>query len=371
MMSRWVVVLVVAAALAFDARSLIADEARDTVIVETLKRLKKFDLSERPDLKEAVLRHADRLEDSEAYLELVEQFQLTGAEIRLLAFIEKEPAGNAAAKAARLLVDFGLEEKLQAALTGENVETAKNTATALGNAGGAKVLGLLGPMAINEEVAPEVRTTAARMLGGNVNGQQQLLDWTVAGKLPEDVKLIVGDALLHSATESIRKQAGDYFELPKTASAEPLPPLSKLVAMRGDAKAGTAIFAKKGECAKCHKINGQGKEVGPDLSEIGSKLSRDAFYVAILDPSAGISHNYESYSVLTEEGQIIAGILVSETDDQVVLKDAGAIVHTIPRDNIDGMKKQKTSLMPSDLQKNLTTEDLVNVVEYLTTLKKK
>ena len=79
------------------------------------------------------------------------------------------------------------------------------------------------------------------------------------------------------------------------------------------------------QCRNCHKIAGQGKEVGPDLSEIGSKLTREALYVSILDPSAGISHNYEMYLIELASGNIVSGVIISRTDDAVVLKDKEAI----------------------------------------------
>ncbi|MEZ6111521.1 MAG: c-type cytochrome [Pirellulaceae bacterium] len=123
-------------------------------------------------------------------------------------------------------------------------------------------------------------------------------------------------------------------------------------------------------CGKCHKVRDEGKEVGPELSEIGSKLSRDALYVAILDPSAGISHNYETYTVLLDNGTVVTGLMVSETDEAVTIKTAEAILRTFKQDEIEEMIKQKVSLMPSNLQQTMSVQDLVDVVEYLTTLKK-
>ena len=79
-------------------------------------------------------------------------------------------------------------------------------------------------------------------------------------------------------------------------------------------------FRGVGTCANCHIVNKFGKDVGPDLSEIGSKLSREAMYTSILDPSAGISHNYENYIVVTASGQVINGLKMSETPDEVVIR---------------------------------------------------
>ena len=117
-------------------------------------------------------------------------------------------------------------------------------------------------------------------------------------------------------------------------------------------------------------VKGEGKDVGPDLTEIGSKLSKEAMYVSILDPSAGVSFNYETYVARTLDGTTLSGILVSQTDDSVELKTAESIVHKLKRDDIEALKKLPTSLMPADLQKQLKADDLVDIVEYLTTLKK-
>jgi putative heme-binding domain-containing protein len=138
----------------------------------------------------------------------------------------------------------------------------------------------------------------------------------------------------------------------------------------GDAARGKELFAGVGTCAKCHKVKGEGKEVGPDLSEIGTKLSKEALYVSVLDPNAGVSFNYETWLARTLDGTTLSGILVSQTDDAIELKTAEAIVHKLKRDDLEALKKQSTSLMPADLQKQLKAQDLVDIVEYLTTLKK-
>ena len=109
----------------------------------------------------------------------------------------------------------------------------------------------------------------------------------------------------------------------------------------------------------------------PDLSEIGTKLSRQAMYESILFPSAGISHNYENWMVLKLDGQIISGVLVGETGEKIQIKDDKGINHVISLDDIDSRKKQKLSLMPADLHKELTEQDLVDLIEYLMTLTKR
>jgi putative heme-binding domain-containing protein len=117
-------------------------------------------------------------------------------------------------------------------------------------------------------------------------------------------------------------------------------------------------------------VNGEGKEVGPNLSEIGGKLSKPALFESILYPSAGISHNYETYSAVTSDGNVLTGLLVSQTAEAVTLKKEDGLTVTLKPADIEELVKQKISLMPADLQKTMTTQELVDVVEYLTTLKK-
>ena len=76
---------------------------------------------------------------------------------------------------------------------------------------------------------------------------------------------------------------------------------------------GKIVYNTVGKCNTCHIVNKEGKEVGPDLSEIGSKLSREAMFESILFPSAGISHNYETWTAATDAGNVVTGIKVSET----------------------------------------------------------
>ncbi|MCA9269065.1 MAG: c-type cytochrome, partial [Planctomycetales bacterium] len=146
--------------------------------------------------------------------------------------------------------------------------------------------------------------------------------------------------------------------------------LAQLIAQAGDSARGHEIFRTKGTCIKCHQIRREGKQVGPSLAEIGSKLTREAMFVSILDPSAGISHNFESYQAILHDGTIFTGLLISETDDSVTLKSAEAIERIIPKSDIEELLKQKISLMPADLQKTMTAQELVDVVQFLATLKK-
>jgi putative heme-binding domain-containing protein len=145
--------------------------------------------------------------------------------------------------------------------------------------------------------------------------------------------------------------------------------MRQLAKRLGDPRKGHVVFSTNGTCVKCHIVNGEGKEVGPNLSEIGAKLSRLALYESILFPSAAISHNFEAYTVVLANGNVVSGLLVNRTAESIAIKGADALTHTYRTSDVEEIKQQPISLMPADLQKGMTADDLVNVVEYLTTLK--
>ena len=347
-----------------------AQRAKDALIVRTLLRLSNVDLADKPEAKAALLRYLETQTGTDKYLELVEKFNLREAKDELLRLALSESEGTQGVAAAKLLVKFGERE---------SIAKAVNDADEARAASAIRVFGLLADASLNhlfqatigdEKRTVPLRSLAVGALGRNAPGQQWLLDLVEQGKLPADLKFSAANALLSSADEKIRLAASKHLALPPTADNKPLPPLAELVKMTGDVERGRNLFNTTANCAKCHKVKGEGKEVGPDLSEIGSKLSREAMYVSVLDPSAGISFNYETHLARLVDGTIISGILVSQTDDEVDLKTAEAIVHKLKREDIEQMKKQPVSLMPADLQKQLKVQDLVDLVEYLVTLKK-
>lgn len=236
-----------------------------------------------------------------------------------------------------------------------------------GNGGG---VGPLLPIMQDEKKPTELRRQAASAIGVSNYGAQRLIALAKEKKIDAALIPAVSARLHASGSRNIREQAQKLFPLPPSKDAKPLPPISELVGRRGSVDRGKKVFETTGTCAKCHIVNKKGKDVGPDLSEIGSKLSRTAFFESIIFPSAGIAHNYEMYSVVLDDGNVVAGLKISETDQAVTIRNKEGINRTILTGDIDEIVKQKISIMPADLQKLLSEQDLVDVVDYLQTLKK-
>ena len=371
-MARYVIALL-AGCLTFAGHAPADEPAtanRDKTIVETLLRLKNIDVNAKPPLKQAVLRYLQTVQGTPRYLEIIERFEIQDNNQQLLHMLQQAPASTAGVQAARLLLQFEAQQLLQSGLQDKDDQLAIATIRALSIVSNNASTALLQPMVSDSHRSTAVRNAAIRGLGRNLNGQRFLLDMVQRDQIEQAFKFTVANALYSSPDATIRKEVAKHLTLPQTKGSTPLPPVAELVKRQGAAGTGQKVFNTIGTCNKCHKVAGQGKEVGPDLSEIGSKLSREAMFVAILDPNAGISHNYETYLVATDEGNVFTGIKVSETDETITIKTAEAIERTLAKEELEEIVKQKVSLMPADLQKNLTVDDLVNVVAYLLTLKK-
>jgi putative heme-binding domain-containing protein len=129
------------------------------------------------------------------------------------------------------------------------------------------------------------------------------------------------------------------------------------------------FFKQEAQCAKCHRVGGVGSWVGPDLSQIGAKLAREGLFDSIINPSAGIAHEYVQYTVETQKGQIYAGIIVEETADALILKNANGERLTVPLKEIDKKSAMPVSIMPEGLLQQLSDQDLADLVAYLGTLR--
>jgi putative heme-binding domain-containing protein len=111
--------------------------------------------------------------------------------------------------------------------------------------------------------------------------------------------------------------------------------------------------------------------VGPPLSTVGQKLSKAQLYEAILYPSNAILMEFESWVVKTKKGEVFAGLKVEDTPDHVTIKDVDAKYHDVNVEDVDRKVMQKVSLMPEGLSGTMTVKELVDLVEYLSTLRNK
>ena len=344
--------------------------AKDKLIVETLLRLNRYDVTGNDKWKAAIDRHLTTIMGTPRYLELVKTFGVRDSIPELLKIAISSHSETIGVDAASLLLDFKQLALLRKEMYGADSVRALAIAKAISLGGHPERYVVLKPFVTNVKASRQIRNIAIKGVGATKEGQQYLLDLLSAGKIPEELMFVTGTALFASANADVVESARELITLPTTANAAPLPPVVELVQLTGDPVAGRIVFDKIGTCIKCHKVGEVGKEIGPSLTEIGSKLSKEAMFVSILDPSAGVSHNYETYAITLDSGNVLSGILVSRSDDEVVVRNAEGIDRVLAAAEIDEMIKTGVSLMPADLQKVMTVQELVNVVAYLTQLTK-
>ncbi len=217
-----------------------------------------------------------------------------------------------------------------------------------------------------------IRRTAAQALAGTYHGTEWLLDLGAKKQLSDDLRADVGRLLRNSPFGDLQERALVVFAAPRL-DPKKLPAIASLMSRTGDPTHGKRILAESQkndlQCLKCHTIHGVGGNVGPDLSAIGKKASRENLFESILFPSKAIADQYFSWVVETQKGLQITGLLVEETPDHITIRDANAKDSKIAKKDIASREKSPVSIMPADLLAYMTEDDLVDMVAYLLTLK--
>ena len=344
----------------------------ETVAELALKHVGAVDLGQSPELRQAITRSLKAAEGSGRFVQLVDRFNVSERYSDLLVLARQHPEEQLGVEAVRVLLAKQQVPLIVKSLAtaGADPEQALATVRVLGNSLDAAAAGPLARIMNDEDRPAELRREAARGLAKTRNGALQLIEQAGQGQLDTTIKEAVAAGLTTSPQPEIRERAAKLFPLPPTKDNQPLPPIEELAKRTGDPIEGRILFNTTATCVKCHKVDGIGKDVGPDLTEIGSKLSRHALYESLLYPSAGISHNYETYTVVLDSGNTVSGILTSRTDAEVSIKSEDAIVRSFKTAEIEELVKQNISLMPADIQKTMSLEELVHVVEYMASLKK-
>ncbi len=216
-----------------------------------------------------------------------------------------------------------------------------------------------------------VRREALRALAQLRDGGTQVIELASAGKLADDLKTEATTLLYASSDRRVREAAAKVLPLPKIAGGHPLPSIGELMRRPGDAGHGKEVFFRAGTnaCGACHRVQGQGQWIGPDLSTIGVKYGRDELIRSILNPSAAIGYSFRSVVVALNDGRVITGLPVEETADRLVLKTAAGERVTVAPGSIEERRTSDVSLMPEGLAQSMTDRELVNLLVYLTTLK--
>jgi putative heme-binding domain-containing protein len=137
----------------------------------------------------------------------------------------------------------------------------------------------------------------------------------------------------------------------------------------GNLDAGKLLFfSNRLACAGCHRISGKGGAVGPDLSQIGKVRSTRHLAEAVLLPSATLANGFESYTLATHAGRTLTGLIRRESASAIHLVSTDGAEIRVPRGDIAEIQPSDVSIMPQGLDKQLTHEQLRDLVAFLRSL---
>jgi putative membrane-bound dehydrogenase-like protein len=215
-----------------------------------------------------------------------------------------------------------------------------------------------------QELGPAIRGPALTLLLRRTTSTKLALDAMAAGTMrPAALSIDQRVRLLKHSDAKLREQATKLFggavSSNRQAVAKKYQPALSLEA---SAQTGATVFEKT--CSKCHRINGKGHAVGPDLSDVRNR-SKLALLYDILDPNSKVEPRFTAYTVATVDGKVFNGLIVSETDEAVVLRMAEGKEQTIGRGEIEVIRASKVSLMPEGVEKDVTPQSMADLLEFL------
>jgi putative heme-binding domain-containing protein len=169
--------------------------------------------------------------------------------------------------------------------------------------------------------------------------------------------------LLRHADVKIRARATALFAgVPVGLRSEVIARYQKALSLPASPARGKLVFQKN--CAGCHRLGGEGFEVGPSLETIRHHVPSQVL-TNILDPNREVSPNYLEYLVTTKDGKTTSGVIVSETVTGLTLRRTGGVEETVLRQNIEEMTSTNRSLMPEGLEQTINPREMADLIAFL------
>jgi putative heme-binding domain-containing protein len=207
------------------------------------------------------------------------------------------------------------------------------------------------------------RTTVAATMASDRDGGRALLGLLAQGKIPAALRPTIAAAIFKNPDQTVRLQASKHFPIPGTESLK-LPSIEAIAKRVGVPGKGKAHFTRV--CAACHVFGTEGKDIGPNLTQIHKKYGKPALLESILNPDAGISFGYENWVIEKKNGEFLLGFILAE-GETLVVKDQEGKRHVIPATDVKSRHKSPTSLMPAALITGMSAQDLADLAAYLLT----
>ncbi|MFO0908878.1 MAG: PVC-type heme-binding CxxCH protein [Isosphaeraceae bacterium] len=308
-------------------------------------------------------------------------------ELKLLAAYWRLPGALEAARAALIDPDRQVEQRLRAfaavrttmpesevvelarpLLSGkERAEFRGRLIAALGRLQSAEVASVL--LGLYPSLEPELKPRVVELLTQRPHWGKALLAAVGQGKVnPASVNVNQLRRLLATRdpelVKGVKERWGTVREGRNPGREQVVARMTRLLrSTPGDATVGAEVFKRL--CAQCHKIYGEGQEVGPEIT-LNGRGSYDQLLSNVFDPSLVIGSAYQATTVALRDGRVLTGLLVEDSPVRVVLKQQGGKVEMIPRSSVEEQKLSPLSLMPEDVETQLKPQEIADLFAYIT-----
>ena len=218
------------------------------------------------------------------------------------------------------------------------------------------------------QLTPRLRQQAAGILLRRPEWSTALLDALDKGDVPaDDLSLDQSQQLTNHPDKKLADRARAILarggRLPSPDRQKVLDEYQPLVEKTGDAHKGFEVF--KNICAKCHRHGDIGETIAPNLTGFNVH-PKSKILQKMLDPNRSVEGNYRQYTVTTKAGRVINGLLASETKTAIEVVDTEAKRYTILREDIEELIASNRTIMPEGFEKQLSKDDMSNLLEFLT-----
>jgi putative membrane-bound dehydrogenase-like protein len=213
-------------------------------------------------------------------------------------------------------------------------------------------------------LTPSARGEAVDALLARRNGIDALLDAIRRGAVPVSaVDASRRQRLVTHTDFSVRRAASELLaaSVPK-GRQDVLDSYRSVLSLKGDSSRGAKVFERA--CATCHRLNGKGQEVGPDLAGLTGS-SAESLSIAILDPNRDVDARYADYLAAMSDGRVVNGLIAAETANAITLKRSDGRLDVLLRSEIEALSTSGRSLMPDGLEKDLSPTDLADLIAYV------
>jgi putative heme-binding domain-containing protein len=213
--------------------------------------------------------------------------------------------------------------------------------------------------------SPALRNQILDALIGREAWSLAVLDAVEAGQISQaQLDARRRQQFLSTRTRSVRERAEKVFAGAVETNRQKLVEayLAAATSTGGDATRGKTAFAKR--CANCHKLEGAGHAVGPDLAPLTHKAA-EYLLTAVLDPNRAVEDRYLEYVVQTTDGRQLTGILVEETGASLTLAAPEGKQVTVSRGELEQIKSSGKSLMPEGIERDVPPAEMADILAYL------